>query len=121
LIRDRLAIALVSLMAGALPLLATVAVVGSTRRDVDVVALWFAGLLVLGLALTWVFIPKLPKWIIGGFGLILVAAGIGFTIAAPIADQPLDGNTTPWALVGLVIAGIVTIAAGVIHSDGKRY
>ena len=121
MIRDRLAIALVSLTAAALPLLASVAVIGSTRRAVDVVALWFAGLLELGLVLTWVFIPRLPKWIVGGFGLILAAAGIGFTIAAPIADQPAFGSTTPWAFFGLVIAGIVTIVAGVIHSRGDGY
>jgi hypothetical protein len=120
LIRDRLAIALVSLVAGALPLLASVATIGSTRRAVDVVALWFAGLLELGLVLTWVFIPRLPKWIIGGFGLIVIAAGIGFTIAAPIADTPVFGSTTPWAFFGLAIAGVVTIVAGVIHT-GDRY
>jgi hypothetical protein len=121
LIRDRLAIALVSFTAGAMPLLASVAVMGSTRRAVDVVALWFAGLLQLGLVITWVFMPRLPKWIIGGFGLILIAAGIGFTIAAPIADSPAFGSTTPWAFFGLLIGGIVTIVAGVIHSSADRY
>jgi hypothetical protein len=121
LIRDRLAIALVALTAGALPLLGSVATIGSTRRAVDVVALWFAGLLELGLVVTWVFIPRLPKWLIGGFGLILIAAGIGFTIAAPIADAPVDGTTTPWAFFGLVVGGIVTIIAGVVHRPADRY
>ncbi|MEO6349572.1 MAG: hypothetical protein ABIP53_02885 [Candidatus Limnocylindrales bacterium] len=121
MIRDRLAIALVSLTVAAMPLLASMAVIGSTRRAVDVVSLWLAGALQLGLVLTWVFVPRLPKWIVGGWGLILAAAGIGFTIAAPIAEAPVFGSTTPWAFFGLVIAGIVTIVAGVIHGRGDGY
>lgn len=118
-IRDRFALALVSVTVGLLPLLAALAVIGSTRREVDVVALWLAGALQLGLVLTWVFIPRLPKWIVAGWGLILVAAGIGFTIVAPIAAEPADGSTFAWALVGLVVVGILTMLASVIHTSEK--
>ena len=120
MIRDRSALALVSITVGLLPLLASISVIGSTRRPVDVVALWVAGALQLGLVLTWVFIPRLPKWIVGGWGLILAAAGIGFTIAAPIASDPANGSTFPWAFLGLVVVGILTIIAAVVHSSGER-
>jgi hypothetical protein len=119
LIRDRFALALVSVTVGLLPLIAAIAVVGSTRRTVDVVALWLAGALQLGLVLTWIFIPRLPKWIVGGWGLILIAAGIGFTIAAPIAAEPANGSTFTWAFLGLVVVGILTIIAAVVHKSGE--
>lgn len=119
MIRDRVAIALVSVTVGLLPLLASLAVIWSTRRSVDVVVLWLAGALQLGLVLTWAFIPRLPKWIVGGWGLILFATGIGVTIAAPIAATPADGSTFPWALFGLVIVGIVTMIAAVVHTSKK--
>jgi hypothetical protein len=120
LIRDRFALALVSVTVGLLPLLGSIAVIGSTRRPSDVVALWVAGALQLGLVVTWVFIPKLPKWIVGGWGLILAAAGIGFTIAAPIAADPAGGSIFPWAFFGLVVVGILTIVAAVVHSSDPR-
>jgi hypothetical protein len=119
LIRDRFALALVSVTVGLLPLLGAIAVIGDTRRAVDVVALWLAGAMQLGLVLTWVFIPRLPKWLIGGWGLILIAAGIGFTIAAPIASDPVNGSTFTWAFAGLVVVGILTIIAAVVHSSGE--
>lgn len=118
-IRDRFALALVSVTVGLLPLLAALAVIGSTRRAVDVIALWLAGALQLGLVLTWAFIPRLPKWIVAGWGLILVAAGIGFTIAAPVAAEPAGGSTFTWALVGMVVVGILTMLASVIHRSEK--
>ena len=114
-IRDRFALALVSVTVFLLPLLATIAVIGDTRRQVDVVALWLAGALQLGLVLTWVFIPRLPKWVVAGWGLILIAAGIGFTIAAPMAVEPAGGSTFTWALVGLGVVGILTIIAAIVH------
>jgi hypothetical protein len=119
LIRDRFALALVSVTVGLLPLIAAIAVIGSTRRTVDVVALWVAGALQLGLVITWIFIPPLPKWIVGGWGLILIAAGIGFTIAAPIASEPVNGSTFTWAFLGLVVVGILTIIAAVVHKSGE--
>lgn len=118
-IRDRFALALVAVTTFLLPLLGALAVVGSTRRSVDVVALWLFGGLQLGLVLTWAFIPRLPRWIVAGWGLILFAAGIGITIAAPIAAQPADGSTFTWALAGLVIVGILTMLAAVIHTSEK--
>lgn len=118
MIRDRFALALVSVTVGLLPLIGAIAVTSSTRRTVDVVALWVAGALQLGLVLTWVFIPRLPKWIVGGWGLILVAAGIGFTIAAPVAPEPANGSTFVWAFFGLVVVGILTIIAAVVHTAG---
>ena len=117
--RDRFALALVSVIVGLLPLLGALAIIGSTRRAVDVVALWLAGALQLGLVLTWVFIPRLPKWIVAGWGLILVAAGIGFTIAAPVATEPAGGSTFTWAFAGLVVGGILTMLAAVIHTSEK--
>ncbi|MGI8929434.1 MAG: hypothetical protein ACR2H0_08245 [Candidatus Limnocylindrales bacterium] len=118
-IRDRFALALVSVTVGVLPLLGALATIGSTRRLVDVIALWLAGALQLGLVLTWAFMPRLPKWIVAGWGLILVAAGIGFTIAAPIATEPADGSTFPWGFFGLVVVGILTMLAAVIHRSEK--
>lgn len=118
-IRDRFALALVAVTTFLLPLIGALGTIGSTRRLVDVIALWLAGALQLGLVLTWAFIPRLPKWIVAGWGLILVAAGIGFTIAAPIAAEPADGSTFPWAFVGLVVVGILTMLAAVIHRSEK--
>jgi hypothetical protein len=118
-IRDRFALALVSSTVFLLPLLGALASIGDTRRQVDVVALWLAGALQLGLVLTWVFIPRLPKWVIAGWGLILIAAGIGSTIAAPIAVEPAGGSTFPWALVGLGVIGILTIVAAIIQSSNS--
>ena len=114
-IRDRFALALVSVTVGLLPLLGALGTIVSTRRLVDVIALWLAGALQLGLVLTWTFIPRLPKWIVAGWGLILVAAGIGFTIAAPVAAEPVGGSTFTWALAGLAVVGILTMLAAVIH------
>ncbi len=116
-IRDRLALALLSVTVALLPLLGALAVIGSTRRMVDVVVLWLAGALQLGLVLTWVFIPRLPKWIVAGWGLILFATGIGLAIAAPVATEPAGGSTFTWALVGLVVVGILTMLASVIHTS----
>jgi len=118
-IRDRFALALLSVTVALLPLLGALAVIGSTRRAVDVVALWLAGALQLGLVLTWVFIPRLPKWIVAGWGLILVATGIGLTIAAPVAAEPAGGSTFTWGLVGLLVVGILTMLAAVIHTSEK--
>jgi hypothetical protein len=120
LIRDRFALALVAVTTFLLPLLGALAVVGSTRRSVDVVALWLFGAFQLGLVVTWALIPRLPKWIVAGWGLIMFAAGIGVTIVAPVAAQPADGSTFAWALVGLVIVGILTMLASVIHSSTSR-
>jgi hypothetical protein len=114
-IRDRFALALVSITVFLLPLLSALATIGDSRRQVDVVALWLAGALQLGLVLTWVFIPRLPKWVIAGWGLILIAAGVGFTIAAPIAVEPAGGSTFTWALVGLGVVGILTIIAAIVQ------
>lgn len=118
-IRDRFALALVAVTTFLLPLVGTLAVIGSTRRSVDVVALWLAGALQLGLVVTWVLIPRLPKWIVAGWGLILFAAGIGMTIVAPVTAEPTSGSTFTFALVGLVVVGILTMLAAVIHGSEK--
>jgi len=118
-IRDRFALALVSVTAAVLPLLGTLAVNLSTRRSVDVVVLWLAGALQLGLVVTWIFIPRLPKWIVAGWGLILIATGIGLAIAAPLAAEPQGGSTFTWGLVGLLVIGILTMLAAVIHTSEK--
>jgi hypothetical protein len=113
-IRDRFAIALVALTVGGLFALGAFANYAETSRPFDVVVLWLAGLLQLGLVVTWVFIPKLPKWIVAGWGLILAAAGLGVTIAGP--QVPAGETVMPWAFVGLLVVGVLTIIAAVVHS-----
>jgi hypothetical protein len=113
MIRDRFALAALGLTAGFFTTLAAIANLDDVPRNIDIVALWLAGLLTLGLLLTWVFIPKLPRWIVAGWGLILIAAGIGLIITAPV---PAGASAVPWGLVGLVVGGIVTIILSVVHS-----
>ncbi|MEP7360377.1 MAG: hypothetical protein ABI744_02250, partial [Chloroflexota bacterium] len=83
------------------------------RRQIDVTVLWLAAALTLGLVLTWIFMPRLPKWIVAGWGLILIALGVGEIVAAPV---PAGAGQFPWALIGLVVFGIVTIITAVVHS-----
>ena len=116
MIRDRIALALVAVSAGALTTLGALAMLDPTPRSVDVVALWLAGLLQLGLVGTWAFIPRLPKWIVAGWGLILFALGFGVIIAAPV---PAGASAFPWALVGLVVIGIFTVLAAIIHRSAE--
>jgi hypothetical protein len=87
-----------------------------TPRSIDVVVLWLAGAAQLGLLLTWIFIPRLPRWIVAGWGLILIAVGIGVVITAPVPD---GAGATPWALIGLLVVGIVTLIASAVHSSGS--
>jgi hypothetical protein len=112
LIRDRIALALAALGTGGLTTLAALAMRDATPRSTDVVVLWLAGLLHLGLVGTWAFIPRLPKWLVAGWGLILFALGFGVIIAAPV---PAGASPFPWALVGLVVIGLVTIVAAIVH------
>jgi hypothetical protein len=114
LIRDRIAMAVIGVTVGALPIFALLATVESTRRPADVVLLWLAGLLQLGLLGTWAVWPRMPKWIVAGWGLVLAAAGLGIAIAGPVSDGP--GSATPWGLVGLLVVGIATMIAAPIHS-----
>jgi hypothetical protein len=113
MIRDRFALAVLGVTVGFFTTLAAIANLEEVPRNVDVVVLWLAGLLQLGLLLTWVFVPRLPRWIVAGWGLILVAAGIGVIITAPV---PEGASVVPWALVGLVVGGIVTMILSAIHS-----
>jgi hypothetical protein len=114
MIRDRLALVIAALTVGMLTTLAAVANLEAVPRSVDVVVLWGAGLLQLGLVVTWVFIPRLWRWIVAGWGLILIAAAIGVVITAPV---PTGASSFSWALVGLIVAGVLTIIASVIHSS----
>jgi hypothetical protein len=116
LVRDRFTLAVVALGTGTLTTLAALAMRDPTPRSVDVVVLWLAGLLQLGLVLTWALIPRLPAWVVAGWGLILIALGIGVIIAAPV---PAGAAAFPWALVGLVVIGIATIVAAIVHSSGE--
>lgn len=116
MIRDRFALALVAVSAGGLTTLAALAMTDPTPRPVDVVVLWLAGLLQLGLVGTWALIPRLPKWIVAGWGLILFALGFGVIITAPV---PAGATSFPWALVGLVVIGILTILAAIIHTSSE--
>jgi len=113
MIRDRFALAALGLTVGFFTTLAAIANLEDVPRNIDIVALWLAGLLTLGLLLTWVFIPKLPRWIPAGWGLILIAAGIGLIITAPV---PAGASVIPWGLIGLVVGGIVTIILSAVHS-----
>jgi hypothetical protein len=114
MIRDRLALVIAALTVGMLTTVAAVANLEAVPRSVDVVVLWGAGLLQLGLVVTWVFIPRLWRWIVAGWGLILIAAAIGVVITAPV---PAGASSFSWALVGLIVAGVLTIIASVIHSS----
>jgi len=114
MIRDRFALAILGVTVGFFTTLAALANLEEVPRNIDIVVLWLAGALQLGLLLTWVFIPRLPRWIVAGWGLILIATGVGAIIAAPV---PEGASATPWALVGLVVGGIVTIILSVVHSS----
>src|SRR3954454_17084883 len=116
MIRDRFALAIMGVSVGFFTTLAALANLDDVPRNIDIVVLWLAGALQLGLLLTWIFIPRLPRWIVAGCGLILIAAGIGVIIAAPV---PAGASTVPWALVGLVVGGIVTMILSAVHSPSS--
>jgi hypothetical protein len=116
MIRDRFALAALCLTVGFFTTLAAIANLEDVPRNIDIVALWLAGLLTLGLLLTWVFIPRLPRWIVAGWGLILFATGIGIIITAPV---PAGASVIPWGLIGLVVGGIVTIILSAVHSPAS--
>jgi hypothetical protein len=113
MIRDRFAIGITGLTAGGLTTLAALANLEATPRNIDIVALWLAGVLQLALLLIWIFVPRMPRWIVAFWGLILIATGIGVIITAPV---PEGASTTPWALLGLFVVGVVTIIVSAVHS-----
>jgi hypothetical protein len=113
MIRDRFALAVSGLAAPGLMTLAALAMNDAVPRNVDVTVLWLAGALTVGLVAAWVFVPRLPKWIVAGWGLILIALGVGVIISAPV---PAGVGQFPWALIGLVVFGIVIIVTAVVHS-----
>jgi hypothetical protein len=117
MIRDRFALAGTGVTVGALTTLAALANIEFEPRSVDIVVLWLAGASQLGLLLTWVFIPRLPRWIVAGWGLILMSLGIGVIITVPV---PEGASAIPWALIGLLVVGIVTVIMSVVHSSGER-
>jgi peptidoglycan/LPS O-acetylase OafA/YrhL len=116
MIRDRFALACAGLAATGLMALAALAMNDAVRRNVDVTVLWLAGALTIGLVATWVFLPRLPKWIVAGWGLILIALGIGVIITAPV---PAGAGQFPWALIGLVVFGLVIVVTAVVHSGSR--
>ncbi len=115
--RDRFALAVSGLAATGLMTLAALAMNDEIRRNVDVTVLWLAGAMTIGMVVTWIFLPRLPKWIVAGWGLILIALGIGVIITAPV---PAGAGQFPWALIGLVVFGIVIIVTAVVHSGSSR-
>ena len=117
MIRDRFALAVAGVTVGGLTTLAALANLEAVPRSIDIVVLWLAGALHLGMLLTWVFIPRLPRWIVGGWGLILAATGLGLVITAP---TPAGSSGLPWGLVGLLLAGIVTIVISVVHTGSPE-
>ena len=104
------------LAATGLTTLAALAMNDEVPRNVDVTVLWLAGALTIGMVATWVFLPRLPKWIVSGWGLILIALGIGVIITAPV---PAGAGQFPWALVGLVVFGIVIVITALVHSGAR--
>ena len=116
MVRDRFALAVSGLTATGLMSLAALAMNDAVPRNIDVTALWLAGALTIGLVAAWVFVPRLPKWIVAGWGLILISLGIGVIITAPV---PAGAGQFPWALVGLVVFGIVIIVTAVVHSGNR--
>lgn len=116
MIRDRFTLAVLGVTVGFFTTLAAVANLEEVPRNIDIVVLWLAGLLQLGLLLTWAFVPQLPRWIVAGWGLILFATGIGVIIAAPV---PAGASVVPWALIGLVVGGIVTMILSAVHSSAS--
>ncbi len=116
MIRDRFCLGITGVTVGALTTLAAIANLESTPRTIDVVVLWLAGALQLGLLLTWIFIPRLPRWIVAGWGLILIALGLGVIITVPV---PEGAGVMPWAVIGLLVVGVVTIVMSAVHSSGS--
>lgn len=126
MIRDRFALFLVAAPIGFLVLLGGLASTGAAQRPLDAITLWLASFLHFGFVVTWVLIARLPKWIAAGWGLILVALGIGVTIAGPVMQSrvPPEPGAPPavavtWGLIGLAIVGILTILAAIIHSPSE--
>ncbi len=115
MIRDRFALGITGLSVGALTTLAALANLDAAPRTIEIVVLWLAAAGQLGLLLTWIFIERLPRWIVAGWGLILIALGIGVMISAPV---PAGAGIIPWALIGLVSVGIVTMVMAAVHSGG---
>jgi len=112
-IRDRIALALAGTAAAVLPTTAWLAASSDSRR-IDLLVLGAALLLQLGLLFTWAVIRRLPRLVVAGYGLATIALGLGFTIAAP---QPEAGEVAgPWAFTGMLIAGLLTMIAAVVHS-----
>jgi len=113
MIRDRFALAVMGVSVGALTTLAAIANLDAVPRTIDIVALWLAGAAQLVLVIVWALVPRLPRWVIAGWGLILVALGVGVIITAPI---PAGATAVPWALIGLAVVGIVTMIMSAVHS-----
>ena len=116
MIRDRFALAVMGVTVGLLTTLAAVANLDDVPRTIDIVVLWLAGGLQLVLLIVWALMPRLPRWIIAGWWLILAAMGIGLIIAAPV---PAGAAAVPWALIGLLVAGIATIVLSAIHAQSS--
>ncbi len=117
MVRDRFALAVGGFSAAGLMTLAALAMGEPVRRSIDITVLWLGGAATLLLVGAWVFLPRLPKWIVAGWGLILVATGIGDIIAAPV---PAGAGQFPWALVGLVVFGLVIIVTAAVHSGSAE-
>jgi hypothetical protein len=110
--RDRVAIAIAAAATAALPLFAWLAAMYEARR-LDVFVLAAAAPLQLTALVIWIVMPRLPRWIVLGYGIVLVAAGLGFTVAAPAADPGAAAG--PWSFVGLLVIGVAMILAAMVH------
>jgi hypothetical protein len=105
MIRDRFALAILGLTVGFFTTLAALANLDDVPRNIDIVVLWLAAALQLGLLLTWVFIPHLPRWIVAFWGLILVAVGIGDIISLEYSLRAMKEAELPANDAGLAGGG----------------
>jgi len=112
-IRDRIALALAGAAGAVLPAFGWLAATNDARR-IDLLVLGVALLLQLGLLSSWAVIRRLPRLVVAGYGLSIIALGLGFTIAAPAPEAGTVAG--PWAFAGMLIAGLLTMIAAVVHS-----
>lgn len=113
MLRHRFALALAGIATAVLAVAFGLAIAGITQRA-DIVLLGGAVLAQIALLVGWAVLPRLPRWLVAGYGLVLIATGFGFAIAGPVPD-PGAVAQWPWALITMFVAGLIMIIAAVIH------
>jgi hypothetical protein len=62
---------------------------------------------------TWIVVPRLPRWMILGYALILIATGIGFQLTGGVDERLMArAHLSPLALIA---AGVVMLIASLFH------